>query len=129
MKEILKKYLDNLAAEDETFAAKYANEKKSIDGCVKYITNEVYKMRKNNENCIGLPDDQVYGMAVHYYDEEDIEVEEPAVKVNVVASAPKIEPKTEPKKRTRKKKAVVVDMGDVSVEVDSDDTDVEFPMF
>ena len=124
-KEVIKRYLDDFASKDETFAAKYENEKKSIDGCVKYINGQVYKMRKNGEQCLALTDDEVFGMAIHYYDEEDIEVNEAPVNVTVATS----DVKPEPKKRTRKKKAEVVDLNGISVEVGSDDTDVEFPVF
>lgn len=126
-KEIIQQYLENLASSDETFAAKYANENKSIDKCIKYIMNKVAEMRKKNEGCLAVKDDEVFGMAVHYYDEEDIEVDEPAVKVEVMAATPEA-PK---KKRTCKKKseAQIVDLDGLSVSVNDDDTDVEFPMF
>ena len=57
---------------DELFAAKYANPKKSIDECCKYITGEAYARAKNG--CAVISDEEVYGMAVHYYDEEDIKI-------------------------------------------------------
>lgn len=68
----IKQYLDNRAATDELFAAKYANPKKSIDECCKYITGEAYAKAKNG--CAVISDEEVYGMAVHYYDEEDINI-------------------------------------------------------
>lgn len=63
-KDTIKVYLDSRAAEDELFAKSYANEKKSIDECCDYIVQEVQKMGVH-----GLADDDVYGLAVHYYDE------------------------------------------------------------
>ena len=68
----IKNYLDNRAKSDELFAAKYANPKKSIDECCKYITGEAYARAKNG--CAVIGDEEVYGMAVHYYDEENIEI-------------------------------------------------------
>lgn len=68
-KNTIKSYLDNRAHEDALFAEKYANEKKNIDDCVTYILNEVQKT-----GCNGFTDDEVYGMAVHYYDEESIDI-------------------------------------------------------
>ncbi|MBO7280576.1 MAG: PcfK-like family protein [Bacteroidaceae bacterium] len=72
MEKAIKKYLDNRAKIDELFAAKYANPKKSIDECCKYITGEAYARAKNG--CAVISDEEVYGMAVHYYDEEDINI-------------------------------------------------------
>lgn len=40
------------------------HENKSIDDCVNYILTQVEK-----SNCNGFSDDEIYGMAVHYYDE------------------------------------------------------------
>lgn len=68
----IKNYLDNRARTDKLFAAKYANPKKSIDECCKYITGEAYARAKNG--CAVISDEEVYGMAVHYYDEEDIKI-------------------------------------------------------
>lgn len=68
-KEVIKAYLDKRAAEDSLFVKKYANKKKSIDECVDYIIGEV-----QNSGRHGFADDEIYGMAVHYYDEETIKV-------------------------------------------------------
>lgn len=68
-KEVIKAYLDKRAAEDSLFAKKYANQKKSIDECVDYIISEVQKSGRH-----GFADDEIYGMAIHYYDEENIKV-------------------------------------------------------
>ncbi|MBQ2289908.1 MAG: PcfK-like family protein [Bacteroidaceae bacterium] len=72
MNTVIKNYLDNRARTDELFAAKYANPKKSIDECCKYITGEAYARAKNG--CAVISDEEVYGMAVHYYDEENITI-------------------------------------------------------
>lgn len=37
----IKQYLDNRAATDELFAAKYATPKKSIDECCKYLQQQL----------------------------------------------------------------------------------------
>lgn len=70
MKTAIKTYLDNRAAEDPQFAARYANPKKNIDECCKYITGEAYAKAKNGVAV--LSDDAVFCLAVHYYDEENI---------------------------------------------------------
>jgi hypothetical protein len=68
-KEVIKSYLDKRAENDALFTEKYANEKKNIDDCCTYILNQVQK-----SGCNGFADEEIYGMAVHYYDEEDIKV-------------------------------------------------------
>ncbi len=68
-KNTIKSYLENRAEADSLFAPKYANDKKNIDDCIIYILNTVQK-----SGCNGFTDDEVYGMAVHYYDEESIDI-------------------------------------------------------
>ena len=65
-------YLEQCAAEDELFAKNYRNPAKNIDDCVTYILNYVQK-----SGCNGFSDGEIYGQAVHYYDENDIEVGKP----------------------------------------------------
>jgi hypothetical protein len=69
-KQAIKAYLDKRAEEDSLFAPKYANEKKSIDECCSYIMGEARK----RGNAIAISDEEVYGMAAHYYDEDDIKI-------------------------------------------------------
>ena len=45
---------------------------KNIDDCVTYILNYVQK-----SGCNGFTDGEIYGQAVHYYDENEIEVGKP----------------------------------------------------
>lgn len=70
METAIKQYLDNRAATDELFAAKYNNPKKSIQECCQYITGEAYARAEGGTAVIS--DEEVYGMAVHYYDEDNI---------------------------------------------------------
>lgn len=79
---IIKAYLDRYATRDEVFAEKYHNNtNKSIEECCSYIASEVQKMGVN-----GLDDAEVFGMAVHYYDEEDIKAEK--INYQVVCNHP-----------------------------------------
>ncbi len=71
-KQTIKSYLDGRAQADELFAARYTNPKKNIDDCCTYIMNQVQR-----SGCNGFTDDEIYSMAVHYYDEEDIDVGKP----------------------------------------------------
>ena len=65
-------YLEQRAAEDALFAKNYRNPAKNIDDCVTYILNYVQK-----SGCNGFTDGEIYGQAIHYYDENEIEVGKP----------------------------------------------------
>lgn len=56
-KQTIKAYLDERAKTDELFAASYAKENKSLDGCIEYILSEVKK-----SGCNGFADEEIYGM-------------------------------------------------------------------
>ena len=70
--DTIRTYLDNMAKSDALFAIKYANPSKSMDDCVTYILNQVQK-----SGCNGFEDDEIFGMAVHYWEESEIEVGKP----------------------------------------------------
>ena len=69
----IKKYLDGRAETDPKFTERYSNEKKSIKECCEYIISEVKKKHKG-KNDVACSDDYIFGLAVHYYDEENIKV-------------------------------------------------------
>ena len=64
--EAIKSYLDRRAEEDKMFAESYANPKKNIIECCDFIVSRVKR-----QNRTAMTDDEVYGLAVHYYDEAD----------------------------------------------------------
>ena len=70
--DTIRTYLDNMAKSDVLFAVKYANPSKSMDDCVTYILNQVQK-----SGCNGFEDDEIFGMAVHFWEENEIEVGKP----------------------------------------------------
>lgn len=67
-KERIKDYLDQMAANDPQFANEYANENKSLDECFQYILSEARKQGSS----VCMTDEEVFGLAVHYYDEPEI---------------------------------------------------------
>lgn len=71
-KRTIQAYLEQRASEDKLFAEAYRKEGKNIDDCVTYILNEVQR-----SGCNGFTDGEIYSMAVHYYDEDNIEVGNP----------------------------------------------------
>ena len=81
-KEIIKRHLDKMAQQDFAFAERYKLESKNLDSCVAYIKSQAKKQAKNG--CAAIEDAVVYGWAVHYYQEENIKVDN-APKAKVVA--------------------------------------------
>ena len=65
-------YLNRRAATDPLFAPNLRKPNKNIEECITYILNEVQK-----SGCNGFDDDEIYSMAVHYYDEDNIEIGKP----------------------------------------------------
>ena len=79
-KETIKAYLDRLA-ETSDFALSYSNPGKSLDECINYILGEVQK-----SGCNGFDDEEIFGMAVHYYDEDNLGEIKPASAASVVVN-------------------------------------------
>ena len=85
-KIVIKKYMDQRAANDELFAVTYVKPGKSIDECCRYILGEANK----RGNAVFMSDEEVYGLAVHYYDEDDIKVEKVSSRCRVSSSTAKV---------------------------------------
>lgn len=66
-KETIKVYLDKRASEDELFAVTYQKENKNLDECCNYIMQCA-----KSGGCEGYAPSEVFGWAIHYYDEDDI---------------------------------------------------------
>lgn len=79
-KQTIQNYLENRAKEDALFSKSYAKENKTIDECINYILSEV-----KNSGCNGFTDEEIFSMAVHYYDEDNIKNVKP-VNANVVVN-------------------------------------------
>ncbi len=79
--DTIKAYLDDRAATDELFAKSYAKEDKNLTDCITYIFNTV-----KASGCNGFSDDEVFSMAVHYYDEDNINVGSPMTSGSVVVN-------------------------------------------
>lgn len=62
-------YLNGRAATDPLFAPNLAKPHKHLEDCITYILQQVQQ-----SGCNGFEDDEIYSMAVHYYDEDDLEV-------------------------------------------------------
>ena len=72
---IIQSYIENRAKEDSLFAETCKKANKSIKGGCKYIYSQAKNMAKGGK-VVGIDDDTVFGWAVHYYDEDSIEIDE-----------------------------------------------------
>lgn len=75
-KRTIQAYLDSRAAEDKLFAASYSKPNKNMDDCITYLLHWA-KSQCNGGNGIGVTAGEVLSQAVHYFDEDDIEVGKP----------------------------------------------------
>lgn len=78
--QTISSHLELRAIQDPLFAETLKKPNKSIEECVQYIYNEVQKTKRT-----GFNDNEIYAMAVHYYDEDDLTakgVSRPHVVVN-----------------------------------------------
>lgn len=102
--DTIKAYLDKRAQEDSLFAVTYAKKNKNIKDCCSYITGRAKK--EQSGGCAVISHEEVFGWAVHYYDEDDIKVEKTSnMRSEVKTSASKTEVKKEaPKAKLKTKK-------------------------
>lgn len=61
------RWLEAEKAKDAAFAKKVAESGKNVEGCCNYILQQV----KASKQC-GYADEEVYGMARHYFDEDEL---------------------------------------------------------
>lgn len=111
MEQAIQAYLENRAKTDSLFAETYKKANKSIKECCKYIYSQAMKLAKGG-NAVGVDDVTVYGWAVHYYDEDDIKVEDVQERVKVAAPAaepakakqpkPQLQPQQKPARKKTK---------------------------
>jgi hypothetical protein len=97
-KEVIKNYLEQRATSDELFAATLKKENKNLDECCNYIM----KCAKE-KGCSGYADEEVFGWAVHYYDEDDIKDIKPVSGKVVINKSIEL---TEEEKEAAKQKAI-----------------------
>lgn len=99
-KQTIKAYLDKCAEEDALFAVSYAKTGKNLDDCCTYILNAVQK-----SGCNGFADEEIHSLALHYWDEDNVEVGKPMnarVVVNHVVELTEEEKSQARKEATRK---------------------------
>lgn len=70
-KEAIIAHLEQLAIVDELFAKTLQKPNKNISDCATYILTQVKKSGRQ-----GFADEEIFGMAIHYYDEDSIVIGE-----------------------------------------------------
>ena len=93
-KQIIQSYLEERAKNDPLFASVYAKPNKNINECFDYILSEA----KKRGNAVCMSDDEVFGLAVHYYDEDDIKVNKQTNYKAATSQAPKSDVGAAPQK-------------------------------
>ena len=122
----VKAHLEEVAKKDKQFAESLKKENKSWTECEKYILQEVQK-QANGSRAVGCDDDDIYNLAIHYFDEDDITVGGAKPNVKVTHTEEKLD---DFKKRTEKKRA-----SKKSKKIEEDNTDeyeplsLEIPLF
>lgn len=116
LQEYLEKKLGEMAQQDANFRERYEDKQKSMENCLRYITQQAHKQAVGN--CAAISDEDVLQMAVHYYQEKDVEPTKDTPMAKVVASAPKEEkpktavliPKPQPKKAKKTDNSLQLDL-------------------
>ena len=67
---IIKSYLEERSKADELFSKSFTKPNKSITECCSYIMGEA----KKQGNAVAMTNEEVYNLAVHYYDEDNLKV-------------------------------------------------------
>ena len=80
-KTIISEHLKKAAEKDPLFAETLKNPKKNIEDCTTYILNQV-----KASGCSGFADEEIFRMAVHYYDEADIKIGDKITNADVVVN-------------------------------------------
>lgn len=89
--QLVKTYLENNVSEE--LANKINNGKKTLKGCWRFITEEAKKQAVGG--CACIEDKQVFGWAVHYFEEDSI------VENEIKPVQSKVEQKVKEEKKTK----------------------------
>jgi|WetSurSiteA1Bulk_404760.scaffolds.fasta_scaffold24276_3 hypothetical protein len=92
-KNTIRDYLEKRGSKDPLFARIITKPGKNMDDCITYILNTVQK-----SGCNGFTDDEVYNMAIHYFDEDNVNIGSVMSNIRVVVNH-KIELTEEDKKQ------------------------------
>lgn len=79
--KVIREYLEKRSEDDKLFREKYKSSEKTVEQCCDYIIEEA---RKKGARCVAIMDEEVFGMAVHFFDEDDIQPVSPALDASVI---------------------------------------------
>ena len=96
--------LQEMGAADPLFSSNLQKDGKSIDDCITYILNCV-----KQSGCNGFTDEEIFGMAAHYYDEDTIDIGKPVSFSVVVNHVVELTPEEIQDLKDEAKKKVVDD--------------------
>lgn len=116
LQEYLEKKLGEMALQDANFRERYEDKQKSMKNCILYTKQQAHKQAVGN--CAAISDEDVLQMAVHYYQEKDVEPTQETIPAKVVAAAPKEDkpktavliPKSQPKKAKKVDNSLQLDL-------------------
>ena len=82
-KKAIVEHLQGMAIKNHEFLEKLKNPEKNIDKCLDYIVSEVKRTGRQ-----GFADDEIFSMAVHYYEEpnDQLKIDAKASQCNVVVN-------------------------------------------
>lgn len=101
-KEVIQQEMQRRADEDPLFAENFAKADKTIDECVNFIISEVQK-----SGAVGVTDDEVFNLAAHYYDEDNLKAATPKGCSVVINHKPELTPEELQELREQAKKEVI----------------------
>lgn len=67
--DTIRQHLQGVADKDPLFAVRFALPEKNMGDCTTYVLNQVKKSGQN-----GFADEEIFNLAMHYYDEDNVEV-------------------------------------------------------
>lgn len=100
-KKTIEAYINKLAETDPLFAPCLEKEGKNIDDCCTYILNWVQASK-----CNGFTDAEIFGQAIHYYTEDNLDIGKPINCKVVVNHEPEPVVLTEEEKQQARQDAI-----------------------
>lgn len=123
-KKLIQEYLDEKAKSDELFEKMYKKPGKDIDSCWAYIVNMA---KSKGGACVCLSDAEVFGLAVHYYCEDNLEVKKLPEGFKAAASGGKVDLLSDAEKKKLKKQAEEEFKAKMKKELEVEKTQIKKP--
>ena len=67
-KKVIQSFLEDKAKNDLMFTQRFNNPSKDINECISFVLHKV-----KESGCNGFTDEEIYGLALHYYDEDKLD--------------------------------------------------------